>query len=114
MLLLSCVLFVIDVSESGDGERLSDRAESSPRPSPQPDKLTNGSEASDTTFSPRSTLQSVISGEGELDMNRNMSRSVPLTPLSAPCATDRPYPDCPYLLLDVRDRELYDQCHIIS
>ncbi|XP_027016048.1 centrosomal protein of 41 kDa isoform X2 [Tachysurus fulvidraco] len=103
-----------DVSESGDGEGLSDRTESSPRPSPQPDKLTNGREASDTAFSPRSTLQSVISGEGELDMNRNMSSSVPLTPLSAPCATDRPYPDCPYLLLDVRDRELYDQCHIIS
>ncbi|KAK2838364.1 hypothetical protein Q7C36_013178 [Tachysurus vachellii] len=103
-----------DVSESGDGERLSDRAESSPRPSPQPDKLSNGSEAGDTAFSPRSTLQSVISGEGELDMNRNMSSSVPLTPLSAACATDRPYTDCPYLLLDVRDRELYDQCHIIS
>lgn len=27
---------------------------------------------------------------------------------------DQSYPDCPYLLLDVREREQYEQCHIIS
>ncbi|KAG7259943.1 hypothetical protein CRUP_022812 [Coryphaenoides rupestris] len=27
--------------------------------------------------------------------------------------TEQPYPDCPYLLLDVRDRDQYDQCHIV-
>ncbi|XP_058252143.1 centrosomal protein of 41 kDa isoform X2 [Hemibagrus wyckioides] len=101
-------------SESAEGDRLSDRTDASPRPSPQPDKLTDGSEAGDAAFSPRSTLQSVISGVGELDVDRNGSSSVTLTPLSAPCSAEHPYPDCPYLLLDVRDRELYDQCHIIS
>ncbi|KAA8590370.1 hypothetical protein FQN60_014304 [Etheostoma spectabile] len=34
--------------------------------------------------------------------------------VSSPEVADRPYPDCPYLLLDVRDRDLYDLCHIIS
>lgn len=29
-------------------------------------------------------------------------------------SADASYPDCPYLLLDVREREQYEQCHIIS
>lgn len=29
-------------------------------------------------------------------------------------AKDMPYPDCPFLLLDVRDRDAYDQCHIVG
>lgn len=57
----------------------------------------------------------MISGVGELDVDKDEQRSVSLSPLSpGPCAAERPYPECPYLLLDVRDRELYDQCHIIS
>uniref|UniRef100_A0A8B9Q670 Centrosomal protein 41 n=1 Tax=Apteryx owenii TaxID=8824 RepID=A0A8B9Q670_APTOW len=56
----------------------------------------------------RSTLQSVISGVGELDIEKD-------TPKKAdPQAKDAPYPDCPFLLLDVRDRDAYDQCHIVG
>ncbi|MCI4380346.1 hypothetical protein PGIGA_G00239160 [Pangasianodon gigas] len=102
------------VSDLAEGDHLSDQTDGSPHPSPQPVKLTDINEPSDTAFSPRSTLQSVISGVGELDLDKDGPRSVNLTPLSSPCAAERPYPDCPYLLLDVRDRDLYDQCHIIS
>ncbi|KAB5571632.1 hypothetical protein PHYPO_G00227290 [Pangasianodon hypophthalmus] len=102
------------VSDLAEGDHLSDQTDGSPHPSPQPVKLTDSNESSDTAFSPRSTLQSVISGVGELDLDKDGLRSVNLTPLSSPCAAERPYPDCPYLLLDVRDRDLYDQCHIIS
>lgn len=55
---------------------------------------------------------SVISGVGELNVegaNRKTAESV-----SSPSSADTPYPDCPYLLLDVRDRDQYDHCHIIS
>ncbi|RMB90276.1 hypothetical protein DUI87_33309 [Hirundo rustica rustica] len=31
-----------------------------------------------------------------------------------PQAKERPYPDCPFLLLDVRDRDAYEQCHIVG
>ncbi|XP_049669728.1 centrosomal protein of 41 kDa isoform X3 [Accipiter gentilis] len=56
----------------------------------------------------RSTLQSVISGVGELDIEKD-------TPKKADAqAKDLPYPDCPFLLLDVRDRDAYDQCHIVG
>uniref|UniRef100_A0A8D0G4D5 Centrosomal protein 41 n=1 Tax=Sphenodon punctatus TaxID=8508 RepID=A0A8D0G4D5_SPHPU len=56
----------------------------------------------------RSTLQSVISGVGELDLDRNAPKKQEMN------AKDRPYPDCPFLLLDVRDRDSYHQCHIIG
>ncbi|KAM6293484.1 centrosomal protein of 41 kDa [Porphyrio hochstetteri] len=56
----------------------------------------------------RSTLQSVISGVGELDVDKDTPKKV-----DAP-AKDTPYPDCPFLLLDVRDRDAYDECHIIG
>ncbi|MCJ8734462.1 hypothetical protein PDJAM_G00235760 [Pangasius djambal] len=102
------------VSDLAEGDHLSDRTDGSPRPSPQPVSLHDGNEPSDTAFSPRSTLQSVISGVGELDLDKDGPRSVNPTPVSTPCAAEHPYADCPYLLLDVRDRDLYDQCHIIS
>nr|XP_057931888.1 centrosomal protein of 41 kDa isoform X1 [Doryrhamphus excisus] len=57
---------------------------------------------------PRSTLLSVINGVGELNMNGDKAK-----PLDEPDA-NKPYPDCPYLLLDVRERDQYEQCHIIS
>ncbi|KAJ3596310.1 hypothetical protein NHX12_002719 [Muraenolepis orangiensis] len=63
---------------------------------------------------PRSTLQSVIGGLGERDELGNWIKTVILTPESSPRWVERPYPDCPYLLLDMRDREQYDQCHIVS
>ncbi|KAG5273021.1 hypothetical protein AALO_G00146660 [Alosa alosa] len=66
------------------------------------------------SVSPRSTLQSVISGVGELDLYRTEPNTVDLMPGSSPNVEEKPYPDCPYLLLDVRERDLYDQCHIIS
>ncbi|XP_075996111.1 centrosomal protein of 41 kDa-like [Genypterus blacodes] len=62
----------------------------------------------------RSTLQSVICGVGELDLKSDMQNAAKETLVPTPDLADRPYPDCPYLLLDVRDDELYDHCHIIS
>ncbi|KAM9389308.1 centrosomal protein of 41 kDa [Phaethornis superciliosus] len=58
--------------------------------------------------SSRSTLQSVISGVGELDVEKDTPDKVDTQ------AKDMPYPDCPFLLLDVRDRDAYDQCHIVG
>ncbi|XP_049578684.1 centrosomal protein of 41 kDa isoform X1 [Syngnathus scovelli] len=59
----------------------------------------------------RSTLLSVINGVGELNMNGDKAKAAN-EDLDADA--EKPYQDCPYLLLDVRDRDLYDQCHIIS
>ncbi|XP_010793940.1 centrosomal protein of 41 kDa-like, partial [Notothenia coriiceps] len=56
---------------------------------------------------------SVISGVGELNVDRTNQRTERECVFS-PDLTDRPYPDCPYLLLDVRDRDHFDCCHIIS
>ncbi|XP_060100612.1 centrosomal protein of 41 kDa isoform X3 [Heteronotia binoei] len=56
----------------------------------------------------RSTLQSVISGVGELDLGKDAAKKTEMS-LRA-----EPYPDCPFLLLDVRDREAYERCHIIG
>ncbi|KAJ7329331.1 hypothetical protein JRQ81_015505 [Phrynocephalus forsythii] len=56
----------------------------------------------------RSTLQSVISGVGELDLGKDGPKKMET------CAKDGPYPDCPYLLLDVRERDAYDQGHIVG
>ncbi|NXP53813.1 CEP41 protein, partial [Heliornis fulica] len=51
---------------------------------------------------------SVISGVGEMDIEKD-------APTKAGAqAKDMPYPDCPFLLLDVRERDAYDQCHIIG
>uniref|UniRef100_A0A8C9ZBQ4 Centrosomal protein 41 n=1 Tax=Sander lucioperca TaxID=283035 RepID=A0A8C9ZBQ4_SANLU len=59
------------------------------------------------------TPHSVINGVGELNVNRNHQK-MENESVSSPEVADRPYPDCPYLLLDVRDRDQYDRCHIIS
>ncbi|KAM6301864.1 centrosomal protein of 41 kDa-like isoform 2-T2 [Podargus strigoides] len=82
---------------------------------------TNGKGSPDGTRSPvlfinnagagissRSTLQSVISGIGELDIEKDTPEKVDSE------VKDLPYPDCPFLLLDVRDRDAYDQCHIVG
>uniref|UniRef100_A0A8C0HBH8 Rhodanese domain-containing protein n=1 Tax=Chelonoidis abingdonii TaxID=106734 RepID=A0A8C0HBH8_CHEAB len=61
----------------------------------------------------RSTLQSVISGVGELDIDKRL-RKKPDANAKDTNAKDKPYPDCPFLLLDVRDRDAYDQCHIVG
>ncbi|KAM5171399.1 centrosomal protein of 41 kDa [Mantella aurantiaca] len=64
--------------------------------------------------SARSTLQSVISGVGELDLDGDPKKKSKNVPSPSPGSFDKPYPDCPYLLLDVRDRDCYDQCHVIG
>ncbi|XP_069927410.1 centrosomal protein of 41 kDa isoform X2 [Oryctolagus cuniculus] len=72
---------------------------------PSPVQFTNSVGAGDSS---RSTLQSVISGVGELDLDKGLVKR------AEPSTKDRPYPDCPFLLLDVRDRDSYQQCHIIG
>ncbi|NWX47976.1 CEP41 protein, partial [Steatornis caripensis] len=72
---------------------------------PGPDPFINNAGAGESY---RSTLQSVISGVGELDIEKDAPKKV-----DSP-AKDMPYPDCPFLLLDVRDRDAYDQCHIVG
>ncbi|XP_072257938.1 centrosomal protein of 41 kDa [Pyxicephalus adspersus] len=68
----------------------------------------------DSLSSARSTLQSVISGVGELDLGNDPRKTSKEAPSPSPGNLDKPYPDCPYLLLDVRDRDCYDQCHVIG
>ncbi|XP_029652095.1 centrosomal protein of 41 kDa B [Octopus sinensis] len=60
-------------------------------------------------YTSRSTLQDVIQGVGEIDQ------------LTTPClekelvvAKEDENSCCPYLLLDVRDKDEFDQCHIIT
>ncbi|XP_021567325.1 centrosomal protein of 41 kDa [Carlito syrichta] len=72
---------------------------------PSPVQFINSTGAGDSS---RSTLQSVISGVGELDLDKGPVKK------AEPSTKDRPYPDCPFLLLDVRDRESYQQCHIVG
>ncbi|CAL8260649.1 unnamed protein product [Merluccius merluccius] len=105
-------LSVLSETELGPLAELSD---GSPQATPTALHLLDHSqEAGDAHCPPRSTLQSVIGGVGELDLARNGSKTVSLTPESSPRWTERPYADCPYLLLDTRDKDQYDQCHIIS
>ncbi|XP_064174718.1 centrosomal protein of 41 kDa-like isoform X1 [Anguilla rostrata] len=107
----------VSVLSEGDADRLSEPANGSPRAHPDQLAGANG-DAGDAGWSPRSTLQSVISGVGELDLEKNGQRggsgTGTATPDSGPGAQELPYPDCPYLLLDVRDRDQYEQCHVIS
>uniref|UniRef100_A0A7N5K151 Centrosomal protein 41 n=1 Tax=Ailuropoda melanoleuca TaxID=9646 RepID=A0A7N5K151_AILME len=74
-------------------------------PSPSPVQFITSAGAGDSS---RSTLQSVISGVGELDLDKGLVKK------AEPNTKDKPYPDCPFLLLDVRDRDSYQQCHIIG
>ncbi|CAG5129854.1 unnamed protein product [Candidula unifasciata] len=67
-------------------------AENSPRDSAAPD-------------SGRSRLEQVINGVGEVDLNAPSWRAKPLSMMGS---------SCPYLLLDVRDKDSYDECHIIT
>ncbi|KAK7121536.1 hypothetical protein R3I93_022581 [Phoxinus phoxinus] len=103
---------IFSASPGLDG--LSDQTNDSPEPTLLNSQCINNEESGDTGFSARSTLQSVISGVGEMDLDKNGQKTIRLSPVSTSNTTECPLPDCPYLLLDVRDRELYDQCHIIS
>ncbi|NWV07063.1 CEP41 protein, partial [Ptilonorhynchus violaceus] len=77
----------------------------SPEGTPSPVLFLNNAGAGE---SHRSTLQSVISGVGELDIEKDAPKKEDSQ------AKERPYPDCPFLLLDVRDRDAYEQCHIVG
>ncbi|CAL1594732.1 unnamed protein product [Knipowitschia caucasica] len=59
----------------------------------------------------RSTLLSVINGVGEMSLEQRPEPEP--SPDPGPDSSG-PYADCPYLLLDVRDRDCYNCCHIIS
>ncbi|NXT87156.1 CEP41 protein, partial [Anhinga rufa] len=103
----------IDKPEDGDSAAPDGDAElgvgtngkGSPDGTPNLVLFINNTEAGESC---RSTLQSVISGIGELDIEKDAPKKVDTQ------AKDMPYPDCPFLLLDVRDRDAYDQCHIIG
>ncbi|KAK2096612.1 Centrosomal protein of 41 kDa [Saguinus oedipus] len=58
---------------------------------PSPEQFINNVGAGDSS---RSTLQSVISGVGELDLDKGPVKK------AEPNTKDKPYPDCPFLLLD--------------
>ncbi|XP_069048648.1 centrosomal protein of 41 kDa isoform X2 [Lepisosteus oculatus] len=102
----------ISVMSETDAELLSERTNGTPETTPV-QFIDNNNEVGDTGISPRSTLQSVISGVGEMDLDKTAQKNVHQKP-SSPMMTDKPYPDCPYLLLDVRDRDDYDRCHVIG
>uniref|UniRef100_A0A7N9AQF9 Centrosomal protein 41 n=1 Tax=Mastacembelus armatus TaxID=205130 RepID=A0A7N9AQF9_9TELE len=102
----------LSVVSIGDLEGLSDHTNGSPQALPLSDRHDAG-DTREICNSARSTLLSVISGVGELNLERNNQKEDKVS-VSNPGPDDRPYPDCPYLLLDVRDRDQYDHCHIIS
>ncbi|XP_026221775.1 centrosomal protein of 41 kDa [Anabas testudineus] len=101
-----------DVVSNADLECLSERTNGSLQVSPLSDRQDAG-DTRENCYSARSTLLSVISGVGELNLDRN-NQKTPNELVSTPEPADTPYPDCPYLLLDVRDRDQYELCHIIS
>ncbi|XP_070687091.1 centrosomal protein of 41 kDa [Pempheris klunzingeri] len=102
----------LSVVSDADLECLSEHTNGSPQASPQSDRQDAG-DTREICHSARSTLLSVISGVGELNLDRN-SQKKENEMVFSPEPADRPYPDCPYLLLDVRDRDQYNRCHIIS
>uniref|UniRef100_A0A8C5QQS8 Centrosomal protein 41 n=1 Tax=Leptobrachium leishanense TaxID=445787 RepID=A0A8C5QQS8_9ANUR len=71
-------------------------------------------ESGEPVQSARSTLQSVISGVGELDLGNTQTKNPNKEQSQSPRPLDKPYSDCPFLLLDVRDRDCYEQCHVIG
>ncbi|KAM9854155.1 centrosomal protein of 41 kDa [Aulostomus maculatus] len=94
----------LSVASDTDLESLSEHTNESPG---------DGGGAGEGCHSARSTLLSVINGVGELNLHQSGERRLGVCE-SSPELAGRPYLDCPYLLLDVRDRELYDCCHIVS
>ncbi|NXY11702.1 CEP41 protein, partial [Pteruthius melanotis] len=95
----------IDADAAGE-DAAGTNGKGSPEDTPSPVLFLNDSGAGE---SHRSTLQSVISGVGEMDIEKDVPKKGEDTQ-----AEERPYPDCPFLLLDVRDRDAYEQCHIVG
>ncbi|XP_071961695.1 centrosomal protein of 41 kDa-like isoform X2 [Antedon mediterranea] len=75
--------------------------------SPVPSLALTDGDYGEIKDTPRSTFQSVISGIGEFDMLSEPSNEEEERVVEIP-------QNCPYLLLDLRDRDAYDQCHIIT
>uniref|UniRef100_A0A1A7YPC4 Centrosomal protein 41 n=1 Tax=Iconisemion striatum TaxID=60296 RepID=A0A1A7YPC4_9TELE len=100
----------VSVESDADLESLPELTNDSPVTLPASHSQDAGDDR-DICPSARSTLLSVISGVGERSQDQFNQLS---SELSSPVPVDTCYPDCPYLLLDVRDREQYDLCHIIS
>ncbi|NXU16580.1 CEP41 protein, partial [Pardalotus punctatus] len=92
-------------ADTGGEDAAGTNGKGSPEGTPSPVLFLNSSGAGE---SHRSTLQSVISGVGELDVDKDAPKKEDTE------AQERPYPDCPFLLLDVRDRDAYEQCHIVG
>ncbi|XP_039566040.1 centrosomal protein of 41 kDa [Passer montanus] len=94
-----------DAGAAGD-DAAGTNGKGSPEGTASPVLFLNSSAAGESL---RSTLQSVISGVGELDVEKDSPKQEERQPRE-----ERPYPDCPFLLLDVRDRDAYEQCHIVG
>lgn len=101
----------VSVVSDADLEPSSEHTNGSSQAPPLSDRQDAG-DSVEICHTARSTLLSVISGVGELNLDRNHQQQSESMFSGEPA--DRPYPDCPYLLLDVRDRDLYDGCHIIT
>uniref|UniRef100_A0A1A8FU98 Centrosomal protein 41 n=3 Tax=Nothobranchius korthausae TaxID=1143690 RepID=A0A1A8FU98_9TELE len=101
----------VSVESDADLDSLPDLTNGSPVTLPASHSQAAGDNR-DICPSARSTLLSVISGVGERSQDQFNQLASEL--VSSPAPADTCYPDCPYLLLDVRDREQYDLCHIIS
>ncbi|KAK7102620.1 centrosomal protein of 41 kDa-like isoform X2 [Littorina saxatilis] len=65
----------------------------------------NGSVATPHGDSSRSRLEEVIRGVGEYDLNEGGGGN------KRPVVNSS---NCPYLMLDIRDKDAYDECHIIT
>ncbi|BFZ10539.1 hypothetical protein BsWGS_13578 [Bradybaena similaris] len=78
--------------QMNDGGSRETTAENTPRESSAPE-------------SGRSRLEQVINGVGEIDLHAPSRSTKPLSMMGS---------SCPYLLLDVRDKDSYDECHIIT
>ncbi|PVD25100.1 hypothetical protein C0Q70_15598 [Pomacea canaliculata] len=75
-------------------------------------KIQDGNEAEDMAYgdisqrdTDRSRLEQVIRGVGEVDLNSEKHDVI--QPMISPSS-------CPYLLLDIRDQDAYNECHIIT
>lgn len=59
------------------------------------------------------TFCSVITGVGEMNL-KSQDHNLENEDVVKPMASEKTCPNCPYLLLDLRDKEEFDCCHIIS
>ncbi|KAF3706146.1 Centrosomal protein of 41 kDa [Channa argus] len=102
----------VSVVSGADLECLSEQTNGSSQTSPLSDRQDAG-DTEEICCTARSTLLSVINGVGELNLDKH-NQKMPIESVSSPEPTNMPYPDCPYLLLDIRDHDQYNLCHIIS